>query len=248
MPALVKILRKLLMAGYAPEYDVGGVTDPFLQSKILHLLRILGKGNASASEAMNNVLAQVATNTESLKNAGNAVLYEVVSTIMNVESESGLRVLAVNILGKFLSSKEANLKYVALETLTRVVHLDVGAVQRHRSVIVECLRDGDISIRKRALDLVYCLVNVDNVKPLVKELLSYLVRNAFMSLRSMLLIAACILHLTASVAALPDAYPILPSHAYRNSERMHSVCVMRALLHFCQCRPLRTLRRRQTCA
>ena len=31
VPALVKILRKLLMAGYAPEYDIGGVTDPFLQ-------------------------------------------------------------------------------------------------------------------------------------------------------------------------------------------------------------------------
>ena len=31
VPALVKILRKLITAGYAPEYDVGGVTDPFLQ-------------------------------------------------------------------------------------------------------------------------------------------------------------------------------------------------------------------------
>lgn len=56
-----------------------------------------------------------------------------------------------------------------------MVHLDVAAVQRHRTVVVECLRDGDVSIRKRALDLVYCLVNADNVKPLTKELLNYLV-------------------------------------------------------------------------
>ena len=58
VPALVKILRKLLQAGFAPEYDVGGVTDPFLQAKILFLLRALGRGNAEASEAMNGVLAQ----------------------------------------------------------------------------------------------------------------------------------------------------------------------------------------------
>jgi AP-1 complex subunit gamma-1 len=110
VPALVKILRKLLMAGYSPEYDVSGVTDPFLQTKIIHLLRILGRGNATSSEAMNDALAQVATNTEALKNAGHAVLYEAVNTIMSVESEAGLRVLAVNILGKFLASKEPNLK------------------------------------------------------------------------------------------------------------------------------------------
>lgn len=36
------------------------------------------------------------------------------------------------------------------------------------------LQDSDASIRKRALDLVYVLVNETNVKPLVKELIDYL--------------------------------------------------------------------------
>ena len=30
-PALVKMLRNLLSVGYAPEHDVAGVSDPFLQ-------------------------------------------------------------------------------------------------------------------------------------------------------------------------------------------------------------------------
>ena len=128
VPALVKILRKLVSAVYAAEYDVGGVTDPFLQAKILALLRVLGRGNVAASEAMNNILAQVASTIDTGKNAGNAVLYECVSTIMSVESEAGLRVLAVNILGKFLSGKEANCKYVALQTLCKVVHVDAPEV------------------------------------------------------------------------------------------------------------------------
>lgn len=33
VPALAKVLRSLLMAGFAPEHDVGGVTNPFLQAK-----------------------------------------------------------------------------------------------------------------------------------------------------------------------------------------------------------------------
>lgn len=54
------------------------INDPFLQVAILRLLRVLGRGSAEASDAMSDVLAQVATNTESARNPGNAILYECV--------------------------------------------------------------------------------------------------------------------------------------------------------------------------
>jgi AP-1 complex subunit gamma-1 len=49
---------------------------------------------------MGDVLAQVATNIEGSRNAGNAILYECVTTVMGTESLGGLRVLAINILGR----------------------------------------------------------------------------------------------------------------------------------------------------
>ncbi|CAG8510580.1 17173_t:CDS:2, partial [Dentiscutata heterogama] len=174
VPLLVRHLKTLVSAGFSQEHDVTGVTDPFLQVKILRLLRILGKGDAEASEAMNDILAQVATNTESSKNVGNSILYETVQTIMEIQSESGLRVLAINILGKFLTNRDNNIRYVALTTLNKTVAIDTNAVQRHRNIILDCLRDGDISIRRRALELSFALINEANVRVLTRELLAFL--------------------------------------------------------------------------
>ncbi|XP_022337173.1 AP-1 complex subunit gamma-1-like isoform X1 [Crassostrea virginica] len=174
VPMLVRILRNLIMAGYSPEHDVFGVSNPFLQVKILRLLRILGKNDTDASETMNDILAQVATNTDTSKNVGHAILYEIVLTIMGIKSEAGLRVLAVNILGRFLLNNDKNIRYVALNTLLRVVQADYNAVQRHRTTIIDCLKDADISIRRRAMELSFALVNAGNIRGMMKELLDFL--------------------------------------------------------------------------
>lgn len=174
VPLLVRQLKNLVTTGYSPEHDVSGITDPFLQVKILRLMRLLGKGDQQASETMNDILAQVATNTDSTKNVGNSILYETVLTILEIEADSGLRVMAINILGKFLSNRDNNIRYVALNTLNKVVSMDTNAVQRHRNIILDCLRDGDISIRRRALELSYALINEQNVRVLIRELLAFL--------------------------------------------------------------------------
>ncbi|KAK1879801.1 AP-1 complex subunit gamma-1 [Dissostichus eleginoides] len=174
VPDLVQIMKGLVLSGYSPEHDVAGISDPFLQVRILRLLRILGHNNEGASDAMNDLLAQVATNTDSTKTVGNAVLYETVLTVLDIKSESGLRVLAVNILGRFLLNNDRNIRYIAMTSLQKIVGTDHNAVQRHRGTIVDCLKDQDASVKRRALELSLALVSATNVRSMMKELLIFL--------------------------------------------------------------------------
>ncbi|XP_058285202.1 AP-1 complex subunit gamma-like 2 isoform X3 [Hylobates moloch] len=174
VPQLVQILRTLVTTGYSTEHSISGVSDPFLQVQILRLLRILGRNHEESSETMNDLLAQVATNTDTSRNAGNAVLFETVLTIMDIRSAAGLRVLAVNILGRFLLNSDRNIRYVALTSLLRLVQSDHSAVQRHRPTVVECLQETDASLSRRALELSLALVNSSNVRAMIQELQAFL--------------------------------------------------------------------------
>ncbi|KAM7378841.1 hypothetical protein PAMP_004436 [Pampus punctatissimus] len=141
VPDLVQIMKGLVISGYSPEHDVAGVSDPFLQVRILRLLRILGRNNEAASDAMNDLLAQV---------------------------------LAVNILGRFLLNNDRNIRYIAMTSLQRIVGTDHTAVQRHRGTIVDCLKDHDASVKRRALELSLSLVSASNIRSMMKELLLFL--------------------------------------------------------------------------
>ncbi|MCO5584174.1 hypothetical protein L7F22_038097 [Adiantum nelumboides] len=187
---VVQILRNLLTSEYRAEYDVSGIVDPLLQIEILRLLRIVGRGDADSSDIMSDVLAQVITNTDATKVPGSAILYECVQTVMHVEATQGLRVLAINVLGRFLSNSDNNIRYVALNMLLKIVPLDFQAIQRHRSTVMECLNDADLSIKRRALDLVYALASESNVKGLTKDLLEFL-RNSARELKQDLTTRIC---------------------------------------------------------
>lgn len=76
-------------------------------------------------------LLQVAANTKGTKNAGKAILYECVLTIMAIEDIGGLRVLAMNILGWFLANMDNNVRSVGFG-LALIVH---NCIQRYEVII-----------------------------------------------------------------------------------------------------------------
>lgn len=136
---------------------------------------VLGEGSPEVSDEISDILAEIATtNTENTWNTVHAIHYECVRTIMTIQSNQGLWVLGINILGRFLINKENNIWFVALKTLQQVVELDYQAVQRHKQTIIDCLKDHDIVIKKKALDLLYQICTTANVKSIVKELMGFL--------------------------------------------------------------------------
>ncbi|KAJ2713942.1 clathrin associated protein complex large subunit [Coemansia spiralis] len=174
VPAAARQLQALVVSTTSPEYSVGGITDPFLQVALLRLLRTAARGSQAATDDINDVLTQVATHTDGSRNVGMSVQYECAMTALAIPSEQALRVLAINLLGRLLADSDDNARYVALATLSAAVITEGPAVQRHRATVLRCMRDDDVSIRRRAVDLSFALIGPDNVKPIVDEILRVL--------------------------------------------------------------------------
>ncbi|KAJ1797251.1 clathrin associated protein complex large subunit, partial [Coemansia sp. RSA 2399] len=174
VPVLVRQLRVLLNFESSSEYEVANFSDPFLQVAIMRLMRVIARGSQEAADELNDVLTHVASRTDWYKNAGAAIIYECAVTALAIPSEQPLRVLAINLLGQFLSYKDNNVRYVALATLSAAVITEAPSVQRHRTTVVQCMRDSDISIRRRALDLSFALINAQNIRPMVTDILRVL--------------------------------------------------------------------------
>lgn len=170
------------------EYDVGGVRDPFLQIALMRVLRLIATENDTTS--MSEALGIVMGSTDGTTPAGRAVLLEAAQSILSLgeRADHELRVVAVNVLGKFLTFSDPNIRYltpvpfqltfnsstVALDFFDSLLKFDRDAVQRYRPSFIELLQDEDRSIRRKALMLLYTLVDADNVRTLVRELLKVL--------------------------------------------------------------------------
>ena len=109
-------------------------------------------------------------------NAQNAVLFEAINLVIHLDTEEELMVQISSRLGKFIQSRETNVRYLGLDAMThfaaRVETLD--PIKRHQNIIIGSLRDRDISVRRKGLDLLYSMCDPSNAQPIVNELLKYL--------------------------------------------------------------------------
>ncbi|KAJ1835883.1 clathrin associated protein complex large subunit [Coemansia sp. RSA 2711] len=171
VPELARQLRELATGAGGGEHGVRGIGDPFLQAALLRLVRVAARGSAAAADAAGDVLALVGAQDDAAGNVATALLYECAVTALAIPAGAALRGLAVNVLGRLLARADNNARCVALGALATAVVADAAAVQRHRATVLARLRDDDATIRRRALDLAFALVDADNAPAVVREIL-----------------------------------------------------------------------------
>ncbi|KAG7278851.1 hypothetical protein CRUP_010414 [Coryphaenoides rupestris] len=168
------------------DYTYYFVAAPWLSVKLLRLLQCYpppedGALRGRLTECLETILNKAQEPPKSKKvqhsNAKNAVLFEAISLIIHHDSEPTLLVRACNQLGQFLQHRETNLRYLALESMCTLASSEFSheAVKTHIETVINALKtERDVSVRQRAVDLLYAMCDRSNAKQIVAEMLSYL--------------------------------------------------------------------------
>ncbi|OAF67723.1 hypothetical protein A3Q56_04539 [Intoshia linei] len=179
IPVLLRNLRTLVQTGSCTsDYTIDSVNDPFLQIKIIEALRWFIISGINQTQNMSDVLTDVITHNDlTSKNSGTAVLYEAITAIMEMNTSSNLRTLAINVMGQFLVNSDPNIKCIALNLLLKVVKIDFRSVQRHRSTILDALRDKEMIVKRYAIELSFAIINSNTVEYIIEELVEFMSKN-----------------------------------------------------------------------
>eukprot|EP00549_Striatella_unipunctata_P000558 CAMPEP_0118681924 /NCGR_PEP_ID=MMETSP0800-20121206/5207_1 /TAXON_ID=210618 ORGANISM="Striatella unipunctata, Strain CCMP2910" /NCGR_SAMPLE_ID=MMETSP0800 /ASSEMBLY_ACC=CAM_ASM_000638 /LENGTH=996 /DNA_ID=CAMNT_0006578271 /DNA_START=40 /DNA_END=3030 /DNA_ORIENTATION=- len=204
IPYVVHILGMLVLKkACAREYLYYRTPSPWLQIKLLKFLQLYpqaltppeangAKKNGTPVPANNktyitqltSVISKILTETDvsdsiNKSNADHAVLFEAVNLIC-VWGSGGpvqLRDGAMKLLGKFISVREPNIRYLGLMTMAKLAQLEgsTDGIKKHQATVLVSLKDADISVRRRALDLLFVMCDTDNAERIVDELVAHLV-------------------------------------------------------------------------
>ncbi|RHZ60584.1 AP-2 complex subunit alpha [Aspergillus thermomutatus] len=167
----------------APDYLYYRVPCPWIQVKLLRLLQYYPPSQDShVREIIRASLQQIMTTAMDTpknvqqNNAQNAILFEAINLLIHLDTEHNLMMQISSRLGKYIQSRETNVRYLGLEAMThfaaRAETLD--PIKKHQNIILGSLRDRDISVRRKGLDLIYSMCDTTNAAPIVNELLRYL--------------------------------------------------------------------------
>uniref|UniRef100_A0A0R3RU39 AP-2 complex subunit alpha n=1 Tax=Elaeophora elaphi TaxID=1147741 RepID=A0A0R3RU39_9BILA len=199
-------LSRIVTAGYTDlqDYTYYFVPAPWLCVKLLRLLQNYPppedpSNKSRLMECLEGILNKAMDAPKSKKvqhsNAKNAVLFESIALIIHMDTEPSLLVRACNQLGTFLSHRETNLRYLALESMCLLATSEFSheAVKRHQETIINSLKtERDVSVRQRAVDLLYAMCDRSNAAEIVFEMLSYL-ETADYSIREEMVLKVAIL-------------------------------------------------------
>lgn len=154
--------------------------NPFLVCKLLGAVRAL-LSYAPPSDAMVDrvcdVLTALADRFNGSKVINCAVLYEIVRLSVHLQGKTTIRALTTEILSRFLSHREATVRYIALQELNALADVDgakaLQPVKELSERLLVGLRETDSTVRKQAVELVFRTTTSSNVDQMVNEVAEY---------------------------------------------------------------------------
>ncbi|XP_050076910.1 AP-2 complex subunit alpha [Anopheles maculipalpis] len=203
----VSRLSRIVTASYTDlqDYTYYFVPAPWLSVKLLRLLQnynpptedpgVRGRLNECLETILNKAQEPPKSKKVQHSNAKNAVLFEAINLIIHNDSEPSLLVRACNQLGQFLSNRETNLRYLALESMCHLATSEFSheAVKKHQEVVILSMKmEKDVSVRQQAVDLLYAMCDRSNAEEIVQEMLNYL-ETADYSIREEMVLKVAIL-------------------------------------------------------
>ncbi|XP_071122476.1 AP-2 complex subunit alpha-2-like [Mytilus galloprovincialis] len=202
----VSRLSRIVTSSYTDlqDYTYYFVPAPWLSVKLLRLLQNYPPPEDPAvrtrlTECLETILNKAQEPPKSKKvqhsNSKNAVLFEAINLIIHMDSDPNLLVRACNQLGQFLQHRETNLRYLALESMCLLATSEFSheAVKKHQETVITSLKtERDVSVRQRAVDLLYAMCDRTNAEEIVGEMLEYL-ESADYSIREEMVLKVAIL-------------------------------------------------------
>ncbi|CDR95234.1 adaptin N terminal region family protein, putative [Babesia bigemina] len=170
-----------MMFGGGREYEVNGVNDPFLKVKLLALIRRVfakSRDQVPGNQQLYDIVVQVVKTATISNNASNSLLYECVRTIYSEVHDPKFNQLGKDVVEKFISTNDNNVKYIALGILNNLVDVSLTVGDNYWTIIVQSLRQPDISIRRRALEVALKLLSRETLKPLMQHLYDFLIASS----------------------------------------------------------------------
>ncbi|CDK25840.1 unnamed protein product [Kuraishia capsulata CBS 1993] len=195
VPLVIGRLHRLVVNRECPdEYLYYGNPAPWLTVKLMGLLEDLipdptetpldPANGAVLGEVLSSTLSSTklapATYHESLeyRNTRHSILFAAVSLSSRVDASPEGLPNVIRALGGLLEAGETNARYLALDALTKVAARS-GASGSQKAVehlpkVMRLLRDRDVSVRQKALDLVYAICDSTSVENICRDLLAYM--------------------------------------------------------------------------
>lgn len=187
IPVAIRLLHQFVInRECSKEYIYYRTPCPWLQVKLLRILQYYAPPkDKNLLNKLHDILDRIVTKTEvtqsvNKNHADHSILFEAMNVIihLNLHGEDMLHDRAIHKLLHFINVKEGNIRYLGLDAMARLAKIanTHKLIKRHLRTIQYSLDDSDISIRKRALDLLYSICDQDNVVEIIEHLLRYLTK------------------------------------------------------------------------